>query len=141
MARACTVCNLPEAGTINALLRDGRSARAVAAELGLSYDALTRHARNHASRPLVVRSVATEPSADPLAELVTALRVRALAGSDAASREYRLALLARENARHAAAPIRDLASEPEWIELRARLLRLLEPFPDARLALAEGLEL
>jgi hypothetical protein len=138
MGVACTVCALPLAGAINELLRSGRSARAVAGEFEVSYDALTRHARNHlARRP----STAAPPSPvdDPLDELVSALRVRALAGNPADTREYRLALQAQLDVRHAAPPTRDLAAEPEWIAVRARILAALEPFPEARQAVADAL--
>jgi hypothetical protein len=137
MGVACTVCALPTAGAIAELLRSGRSARAVAAEFGLSYDAVTRHARNHVAK----RPPADVPTAagDPLDELVKALRVRALAGNPADTREYRLALAAQSDAKHAAPPRRDLAAEPEWIELRTRMLAALAPFPEARLAIVAAL--
>jgi hypothetical protein len=85
----------------------------VAAEFGISYDALTRHHRNHVAK----RAPAPVPASagDPLDELVTALRLRALAGSPSDTREYRLALAAQSDVRHAAPPQRDLAGEPEWI--------------------------
>jgi hypothetical protein len=135
MGVACTICTLPLAGAINELLRAGRPARAIAAEFDLSYDALTRHARNHvAKRPPV-----PESTDDPLDELVTALRSRALAGNPSDTREYRLALAAQADVRHATPPTRDLASEPEWIALRSIMLRALEPFPDARQAVADAL--
>lgn len=138
MGQPCSVCGLPTAGAINELLRSGRSARAVAGEFGLSYDAVTRHARNHVSK----RPAATVPAdsdADPLDELVKALRVRALAGNPADTREYRLALAAQSDLRHAAPPQRDLATEPEWIEVRTRMLAALEPFAEARLAIVAAL--
>jgi hypothetical protein len=137
MGQACTVCSLPLAGAINELLRAGRQARSIAAEFGLSYDALTRHARNHVAK----RAPAPVPAStgDPLDELVTALRVRALAGNPSDTREYRLALAAQSDVRHATPPSRDLASEPEWIGLRAILLHALEPFPEARQAVADAL--
>jgi len=136
MGAACSVCALPLAGAINELLRSGRPARSIAAEFGLSYDALTRHARNHvAKRPAAVPVSA----GDPLDELVTALRVRALAGNPSDTREYRLALAAQSDARHAIQPQRDLATEPEWRELRTILLRALEAFPEARQAVADAL--
>ena len=137
MGVACTVCALPTAGAIAELLRSGRSARAVAAEFGLSYDAVTRHARNHvAKRP---STPVPDSGADPLDELVKALRVRALAGSPADTREYRLALAAQSDLRHSAPPQHDLATEPEWIELRARMLHALEPFPEARAAIVAAI--
>jgi hypothetical protein len=49
--------------------------------------------------------------------------------------------MAQADAEHAQAPTVDLASEPEWIALRSRLLRALKPFPKARLAAAAALGL
>lgn len=99
---------------------------------------MQRHAANHVSRPPaapapeVSQPPATAPStADPLDELVDALRTQALAGNPAIVHQYRLALAAQADVRHAAPPTRDLASEPEWVALRTRLLVALEPFPDA----------
>jgi hypothetical protein len=142
MGVACTVCALPTAGAIAELLRSGRSARALAREFGISYDALTRHARNHVSPRLSALpspAAAPESADDPLDELVKALRVRALAGNPADTREYRLALAAQLDARHAAPPQHDLATEPEWIAIRTAMLRALEPFPEARLAIVATL--
>jgi hypothetical protein len=139
MGVACTVCALPLAGAINELLLAGRSARAIAAEFGLSYDALTRHARNHVAKRAPVQNRTPDAPADPLDELVTALRVRALAGNPSDTREYRLALAAQSDIRHATPPQRDLATEPEWIDLRTTLLDALEPFPEARQAVADTL--
>jgi len=136
MGRSCSICALPLAGAMDELLRSGRSARAVAAEFEVSYDALTRHARSHGRRPSVALP---EPTGDPLDELVAALRVRALAGHPADTREYRLALAAQADARHAMPPQRDLASEPEWMALRLRLLDALEPFKKARQAVVAAL--
>ena len=137
MGQACSICSLPLAGAIDELLRSGRSARAVAAEFEVSYDALTRHHRNHTRR---APPAIPEAAGDPLDELVAALRVRALAGHPSDTREYRLALLAQADAQHAAPPRTELAGEPEWIALRTRLLEALEPFPEARLAVAAALE-
>jgi hypothetical protein len=139
MARPCTVCGRPDAGRINELLRSGRSARAVAGEYAVGYAALTRHARNHLSRPEIANGAADLGDLDPLDELVMTLRARALAGSDAASREYRLALAAQATARHAMAPTRALADSDEWIVLRTTMLKALAPFPGARIAIADAL--
>lgn len=148
----CSVCSRPDAGAINALLGEGRSARSVAVELGLSEDAVQRHAHRHTVRPIVAapRAAAVSPAAvatpgellgagDPLDELVNALRAQALAGSPAIVHQYRLALAAQADVRHAAPPSRDLTSEPEWRTLRAAILRALEPFPEARQAVADAL--
>ncbi len=143
MPRMCSICSRQDASAVNELLRSGRSARSVAIALGLSEDALGRHAKAHvAAAPAasVPAPDAPREPLDPLDELTTALRVRALAGNPADTREYRLALAAQAAARHAAAPIRDLATEPEWISVRSRLLDALAPFHEARTAVADALE-
>ncbi len=53
MARRCSVCSRPDAGAINALLGEGRSARSVAVERGLSEDACS------ATRPTTSRGPAS----------------------------------------------------------------------------------
>ncbi|MGD0248353.1 MAG: hypothetical protein ABSB75_04795, partial [Candidatus Limnocylindrales bacterium] len=146
VARSCSVCSRSDAGAINVLL-DGRSARSVAAEFGLSEDAVQRHAKRHLTKQARPPSDTVNPGTasqpldphDPLDELVTALRTRALAGSDSATREYRLALAAQSDAKHAAPPRRDLATEPEWLALRTVMLRALEPFAEARAAIVVAL--
>jgi hypothetical protein len=144
MPRYCQVCSRTDAGAINVLLLEGRSARSVALELGLSEDSVQRHVHNRhvtvrrTSDPVPFRP-ATEPS-DPLDELVAALRDHALAGNPASAHEYRLALSAQADVRHTTPPTRDLEHEPEWIELRTRMLEALEPFPAAKLAIADALE-
>jgi hypothetical protein len=142
MARICTICARSDAGTIAEMLGSGRSARSLAALLGLSNAALLRHARNHLPRPSEPETSGRRdvpPGLDPLDELTAALRVRALAGNPADTREYRLALAAQAAARHGAAPTRDLAVEPDWIALRTIMLAALEPFPKAREAIAAAL--
>ena len=144
MGAACTICRLTMAGALDEMLRSGISARAVATQFNLSYDALTRHARNHATKRAPVLMAApsalvTEPPTDPLDELVAALRTRALAGNPTDTREYRLALAAQSDIRHAVPPQRDLASEPEWLLVRSAMLEALEPYPDAKLAVADAL--
>ena len=44
-----------------------------------------------------------------------------------------------DGCRNSAPPTRDLATEPEWLELRARLMSVLEPFPDAKRAVIKAL--
>jgi hypothetical protein len=146
MARACTVCSRPDAGTVNELLRSGRSARSVAVELGLSEDAVQRHAQKHLANPrnfpepAGARRPPSIGAGDPLDELVDALRAQALAGNPALVHQYRLALAAKAAAANATTRQVDLASASEWIEVRTRLLMALEPFPAARLAVAAALE-
>ena len=135
MGRRCSVCSLQSAGAINDLLRSGRSATSVARAFGLSDDSVGRHRHHVPKAPEPV----PEATGDPLDELVVALRTRALAGNPSDTREYRLALLAQTAARQSTAPVHDLAGTPEWIRLRTAMLAALEPFPAARIAIAEAL--
>ena len=134
--RVCSICSRPDAGLINQFLLEGRSARSLAAEFELSPDAVERHHKRHmsagASMVLAPSQRAPKATGDPLDELTSALRLRALGGSDQAAREYRLALAAQSDARHVAPPTRDLATEPEWIELRTVMMTALERFPRAK---------
>jgi hypothetical protein len=130
---------------VDALLGEGRSARSVALGLGLSEDAVQRHARRHlATRRSAPQKAAKLPKPPEtggaaLDELVRALRAQALAGNPAIVHQYRLALQAQSDVRHAAPPSRDLASELEWIALRTVMLAALEDHPEARLAIATAL--
>ena len=140
MSRVCTVCASPSAGAIDELLRSGRPAQAVATEFAVGQRSMQRHAKAHLNRTIAIAAGDNgHVSGDPLDELVIALRTRALAGNPVVAREYRLALSAQAAAQHAAAPTRHLASEPEWIALRSRLLVALEPFPEARRAAVDAL--
>lgn len=140
MGRSCSICTRPDAGAINAWLAEGRSARSVALELGLSDDAVQRHAQKHRPTATPPEKAKKPAAADPMGELVDALRHQALAGNPAIVHQYRLALEAQADAKHQAPPTRDLALEPEWIELRSKMLKALEPYPEARLAIAKAIE-
>jgi hypothetical protein len=138
VGRTCSVCARSDAGAIDELLRSGRSARAVALEVDLGEDAVLRHRTRHLGRRS--EPPPSDPSGlDPLDELVDALRRRALDGDAVVAREYRLALAAQSAQAHATAPPVELATTREWLDLRSRLLEALEPFPDARIAVAEAL--
>lgn len=139
MGRNCTVCVSASAGAVNEALRAGRPAAALAAEFGLGERAVLRHATAHLARYTDPPADATDGS-DPIAELVATLRRKALAGDPAIVREYRLALAAQTAARNGAAPPADLSATPEWAKLRGAVLAALEPFPEARQAVAEAVD-
>jgi hypothetical protein len=74
MGASCTVCRLPSAGSVDELLRSGRSVRSIALELGLSRDALGCHARAHLGRRTAMVNGSppvngSSPVAHPLDEL------------------------------------------------------------------------
>ena len=134
MPKRCSICSRTDVASIDVLLLEGRSARSVALDLGLSEDTMQRHHHRHvfAAAPLNLDDARRRSAADPLDELVEALRSRALAGD--------VALSAQADVRHAILPTRRLEEEEEWIDLRTRMLAALEPFPEARLAIAAALE-
>ena len=126
----CTICLDPRVQDVNAALAV-RSGRSVAQEYGLGVESMKRHARSHLppSDPGPTRS--DPPTVNPLAELAGALKTRALNGSDAASREYRLVLAAQ--AEQAAVPAAyDVLRDETWLRLRGLLLRALDDEPAAR---------
>ncbi len=97
--------------------------------------AMQRHASQHAP----ARSVASGDATDAFAELTEATREPALRGSNAGmTREYRLLLEAQAKRSAVAVPY-NVLTDPEWLALRTRILRALEPFPEARAAVAEAL--
>jgi hypothetical protein len=133
LGRNCSICSQSSAATINAELRSGRSARSVAIEFGLGEDSMERHRRH---LPSEAESNVTPTGADPLDEMVNALRPRMLDGHPSLTREYRLAIADRAAAGRAAVPAVDLATTADWIRLRDAMLEALRPWPDARRAIA-----
>jgi hypothetical protein len=142
----CKVCSRPDAGEIDEVLASGRSARSIALEVGLSEDAVQRHAKNHAGRhraspvPDAIPMKSKETDGDPLDELVETLRPAALRGHNPALvHQYRLALAAQAAAVNLRVMTPQLTSDPEWIELRTRIVDALAPYPDARAAVVEAI--
>jgi hypothetical protein len=119
----CQVCLDSRVQAIDAALATGKSARSLAREFSLSDRAMQRHAVSHKPAP---EPVASPASVDPLAELIEHLRQRALGGSDAAAREYRLALAAQTD-QSAGAPEYDVLRDAGWLALRGLILGALDP--------------
>ena len=67
MPRICTVCTNPRRAEVDTALVAGEAVTGIAARLGLSPDAVDRHARNHLRRLLaqVREAVAPPPSPPP----------------------------------------------------------------------------
>jgi hypothetical protein len=131
----CKVCLDERVQDVDAALAAGRSAHSLAVEFGLPPESMKRHARSHARR---FDAPVNRPGTDPLVELTTALRTPALGGDTAAAREYRLALHAVA-AQSAERPAYNVLIDPEWIALRTAILRALEPYPEARQAVADAI--
>jgi hypothetical protein len=154
MSRTCTVCTNPDRDAVDAAIVTGQPIRATAALFRVSEDALTRHAARHL--PLV--AVAAHQSAEAergqsLLDQLRQLQARTLALLDRAEAAGKLtpAILAvgqaRQNLELMARLLHELDERPqvnlivspEWLALRAALVEVLGPFPDAAAAVAARL--
>jgi DNA-binding transcriptional ArsR family regulator len=155
--RKCTICEHPEREAIEAALVAGElSNRRIATHYGVTEAALRRHvSAGHIPQRLVKAQEAAEAaSADTLLAQVKGLQARALAILDKAEAagDLKTALSAirevRGNLELLAKLLGELQQEgtvniylsPEWLELRALIIRALEPYPEARLAVVHALE-
>jgi hypothetical protein len=159
MPRTCTICAHPQRAAIDASLLARRIPRSeLSATFRVSQDALDRHAAHHLPATLSKAHAAAEVAhADTLLDQLRALQRRGLAALDRAEeagdfrvgalllREARgcLTLLARMTGELVPKPEPDRYSyllTPEWIRLRGAIVGALEPFPEARIAVAAALE-
>jgi len=158
MPRRCTVCNHPEREGIDKALVAGDSSNCSLASLfGVSEAAIRRHKAAHLSTVLVKAQEAADMArADDLLGQVRDLQGRAiklLEGAEAAG-DRRTALMGIREARgclelqgrlvgelrEQQTTVNVLVASQEWLTLRTAILRALEPYPEARLALAQALE-
>jgi hypothetical protein len=155
MPRPCTICAHPEYHAINVALVNRDPYRNITQHYGVSKYALTRHAKEHLPELLARAKDAVEiAEADSLLDRVEGLYKRTEAILEAAEsnsewalalaaiRECRgnLELLGRVTKELESAPTFNLLLNPEWIELRALIVRAVEPFPDARESILSALE-
>lgn len=156
---ACRTCRHPKRARIDAALLGGESIRAVMGRYGLSMGSVARHRRDHlaASRAEVLVGVEREAGVREPADLVPeACRLldsaRSVLQAATDDDDQRMALAANREARGALELVAKLLGElderpttnvlvtsPEWIEVQGRVLRALEPYPEARAAVAASL--
>lgn len=154
MPRKCTICEHPRVEEINTALLDGVPLRDIAGQFSVSKTALHRH-KEHIPAGLVKAQEAQEVArADNLLDQVVELRDRALSILTKAEqagdlktalqgiREARgcLELLARLQGELQEGTTINILVNPQWIELRTLILKALEPYPEARLRLAQALK-
>lgn len=153
----CRVCLHPERADIEAAMVGGLSNPATAARWGMSKDSVRRHRASHLSPAL--RAVAGQRDTagpvralDRLEELhgkASAILDAAMADGKpslglAAIRELRgvtetLARITGELDERPTVQVLNVATSPEWLETRGRLLAALAPYPEARQAAALAL--
>lgn len=153
MPRPCTICTHPTRAAIDQALVGGESAPKLAAKYRVSDDALTRH-RAHIPPALAkAQGVAETRQALDVVVQLRAINAATLAILKAArdADDHKLALLAIDRVQRQIElqarllgelddrPQINILVNPQWIELRATILQALQPYPEARDALAEAL--
>jgi len=154
LPRKCTICEHPQVDEINKLLLEGVSLRDIARQYSVSRAALHRH-KDHIPADLAKAREAKEVAqADNLLDQLKDLQRRTLAILQAAEQDndHGMALKAIKEARGNLELLAKLLGElqerqvinilvaPEWVSLRAVILTALEPYPEAKHALAEALK-
>lgn len=147
MGRACTICSHDDRHQINVALVHREPYRHIASRHTVSTGALQRHSREHLPALLVKAYEAIERDyAEDLAgevikvkEDVPRLREKAEEEGD-----FRAALLGCDKALKAlelqakieqliqTTPTFNIHLSTEWIELRTAIIKVLEPYPEAR---------
>ena len=160
--RPCTVCQHPKRDEIDKLLASNANFAGISRDYagisrdfaGISEDALKRHKEKHLPGALAkAENIKEVVKADALLEDVKALRKKALGILESAEkagdlktallgiREARscMELLAKVEGQLKEAPQVNITLSAEWIELRTIMLTALDPFPEAKLAVANAL--
>ncbi len=153
MPRKCTICEHPKVEEINRLLLETQNIAKIAKQYGVNYYALYRH-KDHIPAILTQAQEAQEVAkADSLLAQVTELRDKALSILDKAEQagDLRTALQGIKEARGCLELLARLQGElqeqttvnilinPQWLSLRTVILQALEPYPEARQAVARAL--
>jgi len=156
MPRTCSVCADSRRAEVDQALVSGVAVDEIARRYPpLSATSLRRHRAEHVSQTLAKAHEAKEVTrGDDLLEQVRQLRGKAvslLLKAEAAG-DYRTALAGIREARACLelllevegeinrAPVVNIVLSSEWIALRGRLMHALQPFPEARLAVARQIE-
>ena len=154
MPRTCTICDHHERERIDKQIVEGGSYRDIAGQFSLSRSALSRHKEHLTSGLTKARKAEEISQADDLVEQVRSLQTRALNILAIAEKtgDLKTALGAIREARGNIELLGKLAGElqagqvvnvivsPQWVTLRSVILKSLEPFREARLAVSSALE-
>lgn len=154
MPPECKACGHPKRADIDAALVAGEPLRSVGERYGISATALFRH-KSHIHKGLLKAREAYEATrADTLLDQVKGIQQDTLSILEAAKNagdlktSLQAIATARGNLELLAKLQGDLQEQvqvnvlvnPQWIELRGVIVAALEPYPEARLAVARSLE-
>ena len=159
MPRRCTICDHAERAEIDQAIVRGATLWEIAGKFGISKSAVHRHAEAHIPEALKHAMRASEAAhGDALLGQVLDLRDRALGVLEKAesAEDHRTALAAIREARATVELLAKLVGElderpvinvatfyasPEWGQIQALVMAVMEPYPEARQELAQGLTL
>lgn len=154
MPRKCTICEHENKTEIDTALLEGEPYRHIAVRYGTSVGALQRH-KEHLPIGMVKAQEAQETAAaDSLLAQVKALQKKACSLLNKAEQagDLRTALQGVREAKGCLELLAKLEGQlqqegtinitlaPEWLELRAVIIQVLEPYPEAKTKLAEALQ-
>lgn len=155
MAMKCTICTHPERDAIEKAILAGQSNRSIAAQYKISQTAVQRHKDNHLPEHLAKATAAEQVTkADDLISDLQYLRDKAIMFLDKAeqSDDMRAAaplISAAVKVIETLAEVRgelnrqaviNVTLSPVWVETRTVILTALQPYPEARQAVALALE-
>ena len=153
--RKCSICEHKERREIDRLLISGTPYRKISKRFSVSAAALSRHKNQHIPAALSkAREAEVVADADNLLVQVQELQNKALDLLTKAEQagDLRTALTGVREARSCLELLAKLQGElqqegtinitlaPEWVELRTVILETLQPWPKARMALAQAVE-
>lgn len=159
VGRPCSICNHEDRDAIDAALLEGKLVRELAVRWGISADSLRNHQKKHLGDTIVRARKAKAGDAvdgsaltrlEDLYERTNALLAQAehsgsMGQALQAVREARTTLesIAKITGELNTTPTVtiNLAASPEWLSLQGLILAALSPFPDARLAVAEAIDI
>jgi hypothetical protein len=147
MPRACTICSHESRDEIEDAFIAGQAKRRIAAQHGVTEQALRRHLREHLPTLLALaRDAERAARADTLLDRIEALQSRteeALAKAESSDNlfatfrgisemRHNLELIGEITKELNRTPTLNLSVNPEWVELRTVIVGALEPHPEAR---------
>lgn len=156
MAMTCTICRHPEREAIDRAIVDGVTLRHIASRFGVGYKAVQRHKDHVIAEVVQAHNAETLFNREALAARIirlcehtdTTLRLTdapdtSIQDRCTAGREVRgnLTLIAKIAGEIQTAPTVNIIQSPEWMQVQTVILQALAPYPDARIAVADALEL
>jgi len=157
MPRECAVCGHPDRQAVEEAILANASNRAIARQWRVSKDSVRRHVESgHVSARVAKAHAAAEvANADDLLQQLKALKNKAISLLVQAEREgdIRTALAGVKEARGCLEVLMEVEGEldrrgtvniviaPEWVRIRTTLIVALQPYPEARQAVAGALQM